>query len=215
MIELQLKKLRKTKKITQVELAERADIDQGAISRMEDGQCRSIGLNVLARLCKFLDCKPEDLLVLVNENTLNSQRLINKRKKRDMRFVDFYKEPCSHWIYRITNMLNGWVYIGQTGKHNPFIRWNEHLGQLDRNKHTNPRMQKDYTNTPESIREFVWTFELIDAVDPSKPELKMVNDIMVEPPGTLKNLEHYWMKYHRAEGLTLYNMAYNKVRRHP
>ena len=66
-IELRLKELRTAKGMTQLELAERADIDQGAISRMEAGQCRSMGLDALARLCYALDCEPGDLLVRVGK----------------------------------------------------------------------------------------------------------------------------------------------------
>ena len=64
-IELRLKELRQAKGITQVELAERAEIDQARISRLEAGEGRSIGLDALARLCEALNCQPGDLLVQV------------------------------------------------------------------------------------------------------------------------------------------------------
>lgn len=66
-IELHLKDLRRAQRITQAELAELADIDQGRISRLEAGQCRSIGLDALARLCDALHCQPADLLVRVGK----------------------------------------------------------------------------------------------------------------------------------------------------
>ena len=66
-IELRLLELRQAKGMTQLELAERADIDQGAISRIESGQARSLSLDVLARLCDALDCDISELLVRVGK----------------------------------------------------------------------------------------------------------------------------------------------------
>ena len=64
---LRLKELRKAKGMTQIELAERADIDQGRLSRMEGHQGRSISLDVMARLCDALDCEPAELLMRVGK----------------------------------------------------------------------------------------------------------------------------------------------------
>ena len=72
LIELRIKELRKAKGMTQLELAERADIDQGRISRMESGEGRTIGLDALGRLCDALDCEPGDLL----------ERVGRKRRRR-------------------------------------------------------------------------------------------------------------------------------------
>ena len=66
-IALRLKELRKAKGMTQIELAERADIDQGRLSRMEGHQGRSISLDVMARLCDALDCEPAELLMRVGK----------------------------------------------------------------------------------------------------------------------------------------------------
>ncbi len=66
-IELHLKDLRKAQGMTQAELAERAEIDQGRLSRLESGEGRSIGLDALARLCDALHCQPADLLVPVRK----------------------------------------------------------------------------------------------------------------------------------------------------
>ena len=71
-IEFRIRELRQAKGITQVERAERAEIDQGAISRIESGQARSVSLDALARLCDALDCDLSELLLKVGK----------KRKKR-------------------------------------------------------------------------------------------------------------------------------------
>ena len=73
-IEFRLKELRQAKGITQVELAERAEIDQARISRLECGEGRTIGFDALGRLCDALDCEPGDLFVRVG----------TKRKRRSL-----------------------------------------------------------------------------------------------------------------------------------
>ena len=48
--------------MTQVELAERTGIDQGALSRIENGKTRAMDFDVMARLCDALGCDPGDLI---------------------------------------------------------------------------------------------------------------------------------------------------------
>lgn len=73
-IELRLLELRQAKGMTQLELAERADIDQGRLSRLERHQGRSISLDVMARLCDALDCEPGELLVRVGKKRRRKSR---------------------------------------------------------------------------------------------------------------------------------------------
>ena len=61
-IELRLRELRQAKGMTQVELAERTGIDQGALSRIENGKTRAMDFDVMARLCDALGCDPGDLI---------------------------------------------------------------------------------------------------------------------------------------------------------
>jgi len=96
------------------------------------------------------------------------------------------------WIYRITNVLNGDVYIGKTTKPDPFRRWDEHVRDLERGKHGNRYMQRDHDDGA------VWTFDLIDVIENSWK-------------GPLR-LEARWMRHHRSEGITLYNMVPHRGR---
>jgi putative transcriptional regulator len=48
--------------MTQVELAERTGIDQGALSRIETGKTQAMDFDVMARLCDALGCEPGDLI---------------------------------------------------------------------------------------------------------------------------------------------------------
>ena len=68
---MRLRELRQAKGMTQVELAERTGIDQGALSRIENGKTQAMDFDVMARLCDALGCEPGELL----------QR-VGKRKKR-------------------------------------------------------------------------------------------------------------------------------------
>ncbi len=61
-VELRLRELRQAKGMTQVELAERTGIDQGALSRIETGKTQAMDFDVMARLCDALGCEPGDLL---------------------------------------------------------------------------------------------------------------------------------------------------------
>ena len=87
-------------------------------------------------------------------------------------------------IYKITNVSNGKIYIGQTVQQNPKMRWYSHLADARRGK-------KSYLL--DSIRKygdtsFVW--EIIDhAVSIDELNIK----------------EEYWLNYYRKLGVTVYN----------
>ena len=61
-IELRLRELRRAKGLSQVQLAERTGIDQGALSRIENGKTQAMDFDVMARLCDALGCEPGDLI---------------------------------------------------------------------------------------------------------------------------------------------------------
>ena len=62
LIVLKLRELREQAGLTQVELAEMVGVDQTYISRLELNKRRTIGFDLLGRLCEALDCEPGDLL---------------------------------------------------------------------------------------------------------------------------------------------------------
>ena len=61
-VEIRLRELRKALGLTQVQLAKKAHMDQGDVSRIEKGT-KQISLDMLDRLCKALKCEPGDILV--------------------------------------------------------------------------------------------------------------------------------------------------------
>ena len=87
-------------------------------------------------------------------------------------------------IYKITNLVNGKIYIGQTVQKNPKMRWYAHLADARRGK-------KSYLL--DSIRKhgkdsFVW--KVVD------------NAVCINE---LNTKEEYWLNYYRKQGITVYN----------
>ena len=61
-VEIRLREVRKSAGLTQAQLAKKAGMAQGEISRIESS-ATMISLDVLDRLCRALKCEPGDLLV--------------------------------------------------------------------------------------------------------------------------------------------------------
>jgi transcriptional regulator with XRE-family HTH domain len=61
-LELNLRKHREGKGLSQAQLAKLARIRQAAISDLETGKRRSVDLDALDRIAKVLGCEPGDLL---------------------------------------------------------------------------------------------------------------------------------------------------------
>jgi group I intron endonuclease len=88
------------------------------------------------------------------------------------------------YIYKITNLVNQKVYIGQTVQKNPKMRWYAHLADARRGK-------KSYLY--DSIRKyskesFVW--EVIDCA----ASIDELND-----------KEEHWLNYYKEQGIIVYN----------
>jgi len=62
-------------------------------------------------------------------------------------------------IYKITNKINGKVYIGSSNKVN--IRWNNHKSSLRNNRHANEHLQRSWNRYGEES----FIFEIIEAVE--------------------------------------------------
>ena len=61
-VEIRLREVRKSAGLTQAQLAKKAGMAQGEISRIESS-ATMISLDVLDRLCRALKCEPGDILV--------------------------------------------------------------------------------------------------------------------------------------------------------
>ncbi len=61
-VEIRLREIRKAAGLTQAQLARKAKLAQGEISRIES-HATMISLDVLDRLCRALKCEPGDILV--------------------------------------------------------------------------------------------------------------------------------------------------------
>ena len=65
------------------------------------------------------------------------------------------------WIYKITNTVNGKVYVGQTTEEKAETRWSKHLSILKKNKHKNKHLQSAWNKYGETA----FTFEVIEQFD--------------------------------------------------
>ena len=61
-VEIRLREVRQAAGLTQAQLARKAKLAQGEISRIES-HATMISLDVLDRLCRALKCEPGDILV--------------------------------------------------------------------------------------------------------------------------------------------------------
>lgn len=78
-ITIKIKKFRKENKITQVEMAKRLGITQGAYSQLENGDTGSMRVTTLYKLCKEFDLSADQLLGLDKPTTA--------RKGRDLAYL--------------------------------------------------------------------------------------------------------------------------------
>lgn len=83
------------------------------------------------------------------------------------------------FIYKITNIANGKVYVGKTASKRVEARWNRHKSSLRNNNHYNDHLQAAWNKDSESV----FTFEVIEKFDP-------------EMNFDLNNLERFWIKHY-------------------
>jgi group I intron endonuclease len=87
-------------------------------------------------------------------------------------------------IYKITNLVNNKIYIGQTIQKNPMMRWYSHLADARRGK-------KSYlldSIRKHGVENFLW--EVID-------HATSLDD--------LNTKEEYWLNYYRDQDIIAYN----------
>lgn len=77
----QLKQLRKSKGLTQEEVADKLCISQSAYARLESGKCKTWGV-YLNKLCEIFNVSP---IVFISDNSLNNNNTLNKElHKKDI-----------------------------------------------------------------------------------------------------------------------------------
>lgn len=76
-IKLRTLKLRKMRRMTQQQLANRAQLSKTTISNLESGHQTKIELDTIAKLCGALDCAPAELFELVE----NKQKTLIQSQK--------------------------------------------------------------------------------------------------------------------------------------
>lgn len=95
------------------------------------------------------------------------------------------------WIYKITNKVNGKVYVGQTVQKNVKYRWKDHTRKLNQNNHPNKHIQASWNKYGEEN----FVFEVIEEFNP-------------EMNFDLNNLEKFWIKHYDSSNP---EKGYNKT----
>lgn len=108
-------------------------------------------------------------------------------------------------IYKITNLSNGKIYIGQS--QNMFIRRTEHWTALRRNAHPNKEMQKDWNKNNRS-----WRFDVVEYCSIDK--LNEREKYWIEKLNTIeKGYNQGWVPYKRKNKKALKKIkGYHKTR---
>lgn len=67
-VQIELKKVREKKRLSQNQLASKLAMTVQNIQRIEGGRAKSIPLDTLEKLCLVLECTPNDLIHFVPDN---------------------------------------------------------------------------------------------------------------------------------------------------
>lgn len=95
------------------------------------------------------------------------------------------------YIYCITNKVNGKRYVGQTIRDYK-TRWNEHINDLNKNKHCNEHLQYAWNNYGEENFEFT----LLETIECTQEELDELEKQYIRE----WNLLNHYYGYNIAEG---------------
>ncbi len=72
-VKVLLQEVRKSRGISQNELARLTKMSPQNIQKIEQGEAKSLTFKTLAKFCQALDCQPGDLLIYENDYETNAQ----------------------------------------------------------------------------------------------------------------------------------------------
>ncbi|MGL6299107.1 MAG: helix-turn-helix domain-containing protein [Methanobacteriaceae archaeon] len=81
-----LKKLREDSNYTQEQLANYLEINQGQLSKIENGN-RNLNLDLLDKICSLYNCTPEYILLKSDEYSLPKLAFRNSKSSADLNVV--------------------------------------------------------------------------------------------------------------------------------
>ena len=100
-------------------------------------------------MAKWVKLNREHVREQAHINYINNRE---ERKKYSRNNYQRKKEAQPGCIYKIVNMKNHCVYVGQTTRGE--LRWKDHLSDLRGNYHSNSKLQRDYNEFGEHV--FEW-----------------------------------------------------------
>ncbi|WP_040727382.1 helix-turn-helix transcriptional regulator [Thiomicrorhabdus sp. Kp2] len=68
MIDSKLSTLMGSKRLKVIDVAREIEVNRSSIDKLYNNQAKRIDLETLDKLCKFLDCTPNDILNFTNED---------------------------------------------------------------------------------------------------------------------------------------------------
>ncbi|MEA1988605.1 MAG: helix-turn-helix transcriptional regulator [Pseudomonadota bacterium] len=68
MIDSKLSTLMGSKRLKVIDVAREIEVNRSSIDKLYNNQAKRIDLETLDKLCKFLDCTPNDILSFTNED---------------------------------------------------------------------------------------------------------------------------------------------------
>ncbi len=81
-VKVLLQEVRKSKGISQNELARLTQMSPQNIQKIEQGDAKSLTFKTLGKFCQALECQPGDLLVYENDTQPESQPNSDEKKQR-------------------------------------------------------------------------------------------------------------------------------------
>ncbi len=82
-IVLNIEEMRIARGLSKNKLAQRAEMERTQLNKYLNNDIRLIDVNVLARLCDALECKPSDIITLKTSDDLNNKLHPSDSKSTD------------------------------------------------------------------------------------------------------------------------------------
>jgi group I intron endonuclease len=92
-----------------------------------------------------------------------------------------------YYVYRITNWVTKWVYIGST-QYNPIERWKSHESHMRNKSHNNMQLREDYEKHGASS----FIFEILEIFD-NKEDMILLEQLAIREcisQGNCYNIMH-------------------------
>lgn len=118
-----------------------------------------------------------------------------------------------YWLYAIECVVTGQVYVGQTLKPNPCMRWMIHINELRNKKSCAPLLQAVWNKHPTPTK---WRFQVLDEARGARATNYREAELILEVPEHLRLNEHTKPiisieKHRQVEAMLLAGRKYDDI----